>query len=54
MMVDATGNDIRIEVQQEAAEDARFPVASFKAQRNGRVYIWDDARSDWRVIATFN
>lgn len=54
MVVDATGKDVRIEVQQEVEGDARLPVASFKARRDGRVYIWDDTRGDWRVIATYN
>ncbi len=53
LMTDATGDDVRVEVQEDQG-DARYPVASFRAVPDGRVYIWDDARGDWRVVATFD
>lgn len=53
LYTDATRDAVRIEVQEDF-EDARYPIASFKAMPDGRVYIWDDSRSSWRIIARFD
>lgn len=53
LVTDATRDVVRIEVQEDF-EGARYPIASFKALPDGRVYIWDDVRGDWRVVARFD
>lgn len=53
LFTDATRDAVRIEVQEDF-DGARYPIGSFKVLQDGRVYIWDDGRGAWRVVARFD
>ena len=51
--IDATAGDrVMIAVYEADPTEDRL-IATFRALSDGRVYIWDWARNDWRVVGTF-
>jgi hypothetical protein len=51
--IDATAGDrVMIAVYEADPSEDRL-IATFRALSDGRVYIWDWDRDDWRVVGTF-
>jgi hypothetical protein len=51
--IDATAGDRVMIAVYEADPSENRLIATFRALSDGRVYIWDWERDDWRVVGTF-